>query len=345
MNYKRILLATTFVAVLVTGAAAQLGTGGEVVDVVDGKTVIVAVPSGRFTVELQYIDVPETAQALHGVVKDHLRKLVLGKSVELRTKGFTPGKATARMMLSGVDVSQQMLRDGAAWHVAIELSGQRRDEFDTYAESEALARKEKRGVWSVAGLEPAWQFRAKAKQVVMNQPVRSTSVDSKTVATRKGYWTDKNPWLKDPGILINGYNAASKLGYIGTPLLGVTDEHLKPFEKLAVAITFHYTEKGQKGRDGHFLIRILSSGGEGRFGKVTPSVHVDGKNYPMKRERREVKEDVYGGSERVTYRVEKATIDKMANGAQVYIAFGNYHLTPKNIFLQMLLYNMLTHAS
>ena len=152
-------------ALCATTATTQIRTTGNVVEFVDAKTVVVQVPAGRLTVELQYIDVPEPQQTLHALVTEHVRKLLLGKSVELQTKGFNEGKATSKLMLGGVDVSQQLLRDGAAWHVPAEMSGQSAAEFSTYAEAESLAKEEKRGVWSIPNLKPGWQIRAEEAQM------------------------------------------------------------------------------------------------------------------------------------------------------------------------------------
>src|SRR5438105_14969950 len=70
--------------VFAISAAAQSYLPGEVVDVVDGKTVVVAVPGGRINVELQYIDTPDQGQNLHEVVRNHLRETLVGKTVQYR---------------------------------------------------------------------------------------------------------------------------------------------------------------------------------------------------------------------------------------------------------------------
>jgi endonuclease YncB( thermonuclease family) len=52
----------------VASASAQLTIPGEVIDVIDGKTVLVAIPGGKVKVELQYIDVPDQGQQLSDTV-------------------------------------------------------------------------------------------------------------------------------------------------------------------------------------------------------------------------------------------------------------------------------------
>ena len=161
---KNSLILITLLAICATTGLAQIKSVGNVVEFVDAKTVVVEISSGRIKVELQYIDVPEPQQTMHALVSEHVRKMLLGKSVEIQANTFYKGKATARLSLNGVDVSQQLLRDGAAWHLPVAMSGQLRDEFAIYAEAEALAKKEKRGVWSIPDLKPGWQIRAEDEQ-------------------------------------------------------------------------------------------------------------------------------------------------------------------------------------
>ena len=145
------LTVITFFAILmfVASAAAQLTIPGEVVDVIDGKTVLVAIPGSKVKVELQYIDVPEQGQQLSDTVTAHLRSLVIGKSVEYRPQVLLKDRAIGRLTIKNIDISQQMLRDGAAWHKPIDSSGQERAEFDIYASTEAAAKQERIGVWSI----------------------------------------------------------------------------------------------------------------------------------------------------------------------------------------------------
>lgn len=341
----RIVLITILIAATVTGTAAQLKTGGEVLDVIDGKTVVVAAPAGRITVELQYIDVPEPGQSLHAVVKDHVRTLLLGKPVELQTKSFTRGKVTGKLILNGVDVSQQLLRNGAAWHVPIETSGQSRDEFGTYAESEALARQEKRGVWSVTDLEPAWVFRAK-KDRVSYQAANTSASESKSAGGKKGYWSDKNPWLKDPGGLTHGFNAATQTGFLGMTLMGVTEAEGQPTgQQTAVDMTYFYTEHGKKGRTGYFMVTVLSLADSWRFLRAnTLQVEVDGRTFVVGKPKREAKDAAFNKrTEKLVYRVEVAIVEKIASGGDVVVKIGDYGIRPR-AGVQMLMYNLLQVA-
>ena len=347
--YSRYLLVMLFIAATSISATAQLRTGGEVVDVIDGKTVVVAAPTGRITVELQYIDVPEPSQLLHSAVKDHLRTLLIGKSVELQTKGFTRGKVNGKLVLGGVDVSQQLLRDGAAWHLPSNMSGQTSQEFSSYADAESLARKEKLGVWSINGLEPAWEFRAKANLAATGQPngsaAEAAAESRKSSGKGKGYWSDENPRLKNPGSMTHGFNAATQTGFLGTSMLGVAEHQSQPSgQKTGGDLTYYYTENGTKGRSGYFVVTVISFADNWRFLKEnTLTLEIDGKKLVVGKPKREADGTGFKMAEKLTYRVDVATVEKIAHGGSVLLKVGDYAMTPR-AGLQMILYNMLQVA-
>jgi endonuclease YncB( thermonuclease family) len=78
--------------------------------------------------------------------------MLVGKVVEFKPRGILPDSVIGRVLLNNIDVSQQLLRDGAARHVAKELTGQVKNEFDVYASLETAAKTEKRGVWALASI-------------------------------------------------------------------------------------------------------------------------------------------------------------------------------------------------
>ncbi|MEZ5429498.1 MAG: thermonuclease family protein [Pyrinomonadaceae bacterium] len=159
--HKRFFPAILLMIVLAFVAHAQQRFSGKVVDVIDGKTVVVQVYTGKtLTVVLQYIEIPEPEQELRAVVKDHLEKLILGQTVEVRPKGVSDEKTVGQIVFSGIDISQQMIRDGAAWHAILLSGGQEAGQQADYRTSEAQAKAEKRGVWSIEGMKTAWEFRA-----------------------------------------------------------------------------------------------------------------------------------------------------------------------------------------
>jgi endonuclease YncB( thermonuclease family) len=131
---------------------------GTVTEIIDGRTVLITSDTGKKTnLILRYIEVPEPEQPLSQTVKEHLGKLVLNKQVTYSPELTYPRGFIGRLFLSEIDISQQMLRDGAAW---FDLpNNPNADETSEYRKMENLAKSEKRGVWGIAGLKTAWEFR------------------------------------------------------------------------------------------------------------------------------------------------------------------------------------------
>lgn len=162
MKSVKLFLAFCVTILCVASAFSQYKFEGVVVEVADGKTVVIDLgQSKRLIAELQGIEVPEPEQELHVTVVEHLQKLLLGKQVQFYPGGWTLPKIKGQLVSSGVDVSQQMLRDGAAWYAP----GGRLDYEHIYKTSEAQAKMEKRGVWAVKNLKPAWEFRLEKEAV------------------------------------------------------------------------------------------------------------------------------------------------------------------------------------
>ncbi len=349
---KRIVLlicVATSILFAVDSAAAQMAVTGEVIEVVDGKTVLIAAPSGRVKAELQYIDVPEPNQPLYEMVKEHLGRLVLGKVVNYRAQTLLKDRAIGRMTLNNVDISLQMLRDGAAWHIAASESGQAQAELASYSSSEKDAKNEKRGVWSVPGLKSGSDLRANkpssmapTKPVVVEEP-RTASLK---LPVRRGYWSDKNPALGDVGVLANGYNAESKNGFVGTSLLGVKETEADKVDdtKTALDITYFYREIAQSKRKGVFVVTIVSESGKVRFLARNDLVIVcDEKKTPIGKPKREASSSNGVNREKLTYQINRDALDKIVNGSEVVLKVGDYLIKPE-AGLQMLLYNMLQIA-
>jgi micrococcal nuclease len=131
------------------------GITGTVIGVHDGDTLRLRTDNATIKVRLFGIDAPELGQPFSRASREKLSALTFGKTVSL----VTHGKDAFRRQLAdviledGTNVNHEMVRAGMAYY------------FRKYAHSKALesmeneARRERRGVWSVEGLVPPWEYR------------------------------------------------------------------------------------------------------------------------------------------------------------------------------------------
>lgn len=341
-----LLPALVLLLLFAVSGTAQMTVTGEVVEVVDGKTVVILIATGKVKAELQYIDVPAAGQQLHETVTSHLRSMLVGKVVTYRAQTIFKDRTIGRMLLNGVDVSQQLLRDGAAWHLPSRTSGQEKSEVAVYQSTESDARNEKRGVWSIAGLKPSWEVRAE-KAAAPGPPQTTFASEPKSVKpvviAKAGYWGDKNPALGNIGALVNGYNAETKSGYVGTSYLGVPETELDKAigAKTAVDITYFYKEDEKNVRKGVYVITVVSASTRWRFlAKNDLYVINDDKTTLIGKAKRTTSTKDGTVQESLSYTVKRSDIERIANGTQVLLRVGDYHCQPLPM-LQFMLFNLL----
>jgi endonuclease YncB( thermonuclease family) len=332
-------------AILTAAASvsAQLTIPGEVLDVVDGKTVLVAIPGGQVKVELQYIDVPEQGQQLSETVTAHLRSLVMGKSVQYRPISLLRDRAIGRLTIRDVDISQQMLRDGAAWHKP-DHSGQGKAEYDVYASTEAVAKKENIGVWSIPALKPSWERLAEKKN--NGSPREQYSYAAKAFADpapkkTSGLPTGANPLLGNVGALANGYDPVSGNGYLGTSFLQVTELDKSVEYKTALDISYYYKQDSNNKRKGTFVFSIISVSKKWRFlERNNVTITGNGKDIVIGKAKRTTQIDGDDRIEKLAYAVNRAAMERLVNDDEAEVKIGTYaiKLTPG---LTYLLYNLL----
>jgi hypothetical protein len=111
--------------------------------------------------------------------------MVLNKYVEFEPKSLGEEKTVGQVFLKGIDISQQMIRDGAAWYAVQEKSIHNENESKTYQSNETLAKNEKRGVWSIPDLKPAWEFRAEKEEKLRQEELRKQSEEKERLAKIK----------------------------------------------------------------------------------------------------------------------------------------------------------------
>lgn len=126
-----------------------------VIQVYDGDSITVETEANRiFKIRLSDIDAPEKKQH-HGIEsRDYLRKLVLGKTVNIiKTDIDGYGRTVAKVYLENTYINREMVKSGMAWF------------YDEYSKDEELkklqqkAKKSRLGLWQEETPKAPWQYR------------------------------------------------------------------------------------------------------------------------------------------------------------------------------------------
>ncbi|MCY7375076.1 MAG: thermonuclease family protein [Pyrinomonadaceae bacterium] len=368
MKNIKLLFSIVLSLLLANTAFAQSTIGGQVTEIVDGKTVVIETyANGKITAELQYIEVPEAEQPFHQIAREHLGVLVLNQKVELKARGFTPTRTVGQLFVKGVDVGQQMIRDGAAWYAVLEKSGQDATQSGIYQSNEAQAKSEKRGVWSIADLKPPWQIRAEAEenrrrveQIAQEAEAAKMTTSAEDAPVRRKPFAGRQlnnesqllaasdtslklpPNLKMVGGLMVGYESSLKLGVVATPLMKADFADKDGKQALAVQIVYLYYDANEsKGRQSVYLVCVDSESLDFKFLKYNDLiVTADNQKIVIGKAKRIARQNDYGVKEGLIYEVKKSVFTKIANAQKLEIKVGNYSRN-LNGELQTMLYNLL----
>jgi endonuclease YncB( thermonuclease family) len=120
---------------------------GTVTKVTDGDTIKVRLPSGPITVRLDSIDTPEKNQPWGKESTAALARLVANKQVEVDV--ITQDRyerLVAQVAVGGVNVNEQLVKDGHAWAFRRYM---KQDTGPKFCTLEAAARAARRGLWSL----------------------------------------------------------------------------------------------------------------------------------------------------------------------------------------------------
>lgn len=367
MKNLKLIFALLIAVFLVNSAFAQSRFYGTVTEIVDGRTIIVEPqPQVKIKIQLQYIEVPEAEQKLHAVVKNHLTNLILNKYVEFKPKNLNETtQPIGQVLLNGVDISQQMLRDGAAWYAVPEKNLQNEVESKIYRKYEALAKNEKRGVWSVEGLKPAWEFRAeKAEQkrleekarleeIAKNRPQlksnRMSAEDREKANANVRIWAD----VSDYGFIMSRDNM---LDYIENatenlePLTGTSPsgetfmttrlslmkaEYKNTKHKFFVMFGYFYKSQKSQNSENHYVLLIASKAPETKFSKAyNLTVFADKKKIASYGAGRTVDQTPSGKLEILTYGIKQQDLEKIKKAKSLSFNFGGYKGTVSETFIK-----------
>lgn len=334
-NPKPILLLAFILMLAVSGFSQRIFTG-RVLEVINGKTFVLEVDSGKLTGNLQYIDVPEPEQPLSNVIRDHLQKLVLGKTVEFLPAGFSPMAAVGKMYLNGIDMGQQLVRDGAAWHLPIDLSGQEIAESDVYENNQAIAKAEKRGIWSIANLTPAWEFRAqKDRSYGSSNAVNNSTAEVKEKKNYRYAKNDADMWIdvggealtqkNAIGSMFYGYDTEKKIRNISTPSIAQTIAIGDKKLEVEIRVVYFQGELRSRVPNTTFVLGILATSKEHNFAKDNKLTFVaDGREIVFENGQRFWRESTSSVQELIQYKASRSALTQIANAKYLTVRIGRY---------------------
>ncbi len=349
INVKAIILVVIVLVLTAVSAYPQRSFEGKVIEVIDGKTFVMQVPNAKITAVLQYVEVPEPDQPMSQMVKDHLSAMILNQLVEFKPLGFNTERTIGKLTLKGVDVGQQLLRDGAAWHSVNEKAGQPAFERGLYEQNEAQAKAEKLGVWGIAGLKPAWEFRAEKEKAERDRKQREYEraallASTKTVknpapvsanSTIQNYaefdnWSDIRTIdaQAGPGGIIRKYDSARQFGVMWTTQsqIAVTTVGKAPYLDFRMGYIYAYRPEGKRFA---WAIAILSDAEQYKFAKSNSlTVFVDKEKIEIGKAYRFFGDTGAARRESLVYLVPRNVLVKIANAAEVKVKVGAFSGAP-----------------
>lgn len=132
---------------------------GKVTGITDGDTFTLLTGNNQqLKIRLYGIDCPEKGQDYGKQCKLFLSNLIFSKNVQLQGKGFDRYKRTlAIVFINGVNVNEEMLHNGMAWHFI------KYDKNAAWDAIQAQAKKQKLGLWSLPNAIAPWEWRKQRK--------------------------------------------------------------------------------------------------------------------------------------------------------------------------------------
>lgn len=371
MKILKLLFLLAILLAFTVSSFAQNGFSGTVVEVLDGRTVVIELHTkSKITAQLQYVEVPEPGQVFHDVVKTHLEQLVLGKAVLFKPRAITSKNSIVQLFTNGVDVSQQMIRDGAAWHAVLEKSGQDADERKIYESTEKQARGEKRGVWSKENMLTAWEFRAaKEEQEKLEERARLEAIrlaniekaekemkaSQKTPEVRNEVNSNLGIWanVSDHDMLVSdldlfaqgdspnameplvGQDISKQNSFVATPLSVLSVSYKNDELKLLGTLIYVYQTDGKSATKNAYIIALQSESDVEKFSNARVlTIMADNNKIVSNGAGRAVKKVSNGVQERLQYRISQEDLMKIKNARSLRVSLGNYAGTVKGPFLR-----------
>jgi micrococcal nuclease len=133
--------------------AAQIS--GKVIAVSDGDSfTILAEGNSKLKIRLHGIDAPEHGQDFSKRSHECLKQLIIGKAVQVDKRNIDRyGRTIAVVFVNSINVNEEMLKAGMAWHY------KEYDKTTRWAALEQNARNSRVGLWSQPSPIAPWDYR------------------------------------------------------------------------------------------------------------------------------------------------------------------------------------------
>jgi endonuclease YncB( thermonuclease family) len=160
MSSRTFVLGVLCLSLLQAGALASPQHPGSrftglVTHVADGDTLDVKAGGRTYTIRLDGIDAPEGGQAFSQQARQHLRVLAFSQQATVAVQTTDRyGRLVARVTAGGLDLGEEMLRAGLAWHFVRYSSDKRLQAL------EQKARQQRVGLWGDRSAIPPWAYRS-----------------------------------------------------------------------------------------------------------------------------------------------------------------------------------------
>lgn len=165
MNKNTILLSIVMIClsfVLVSNCYSENKPfAAKVVYVFDGDTFAVHTDNKRDKIRLWGVDCPEREQPYSEAAKKYLEKLILGKTVEIKTLYRDDyNRSVAHVLFEKININELLIKKGLAWVHPYYCN---RDICELWSKFENSARKEKRGLWGDGNPTPPWVYKSRKR--------------------------------------------------------------------------------------------------------------------------------------------------------------------------------------
>ena len=168
-NKRWVWGALLFPSLILTFTALCFGWSGEVTHVADGDTITVLRGPDRVKVRLYGIDTPERSQWYGQNAKAFTSSQVMGKIVEVKeTGGVSWGRPVVIVTIGDLNLNRHLIEYGYAW---VDYEYCKKPFCSEWAELEAEAKREKRGLWKNPKAIPPWEYRRQKRKKKVHQPV------------------------------------------------------------------------------------------------------------------------------------------------------------------------------